>query len=84
MADGDYTELRGADEEAIGVDISSLGPEFATPAALIAMQQNNFSDDKAYTGTGEVVDLSDLWQRGWEDESDGMFDGLPLSKKALR
>lgn len=73
LGEGDYTELRSADEEYIGMDISSLGPEFATPAALTAMQQNNFSDDKAYTGTGEVVDLTDLWQRGWDDDDDGMF-----------
>jgi hypothetical protein len=46
-------ELRGLHDkdEAIAVDISTLGPEFALPdAAAEAMRNQNWDDTKAYTG----------------------------------
>jgi len=48
----DYMELDER-EEAIGVDISTFGPEFAAPlpqAAVRAMEQHGFDDELAYTG----------------------------------
>ncbi|TGZ82504.1 hypothetical protein EX30DRAFT_370589 [Ascodesmis nigricans] len=70
----DYMELGNVEEgkedfDPIEVDISSFGPEFVAPtAAVLAMKENNFNDEKAYTGTGEAVDLSNLV--GWDDFSD--------------
>ncbi|KAI5786133.1 hypothetical protein FPQ18DRAFT_264345 [Pyronema domesticum] len=57
--DEDYRELDER-EEAIGFDVSTFGPEFAVPSeARKAMEEHQF-EDMAYTGTGEVYDLSNL------------------------
>jgi hypothetical protein len=57
--DEDYRKV-DEQEEAIGFDVSTFGPEFAVPSeARKAMEEHQF-EDMAYTGTGEVYDLSNL------------------------
>ncbi|KAG0135488.1 hypothetical protein HOY82DRAFT_498991 [Tuber indicum] len=46
------------DEEPVGYDISTFGADFIPPPAAKAMEDYNMDADYAYTGTGEVIDLS--------------------------
>ncbi|PWW76123.1 hypothetical protein C7212DRAFT_195455, partial [Tuber magnatum] len=59
MGEGDYAKVDGRDdEEPVNYDISSFGADFIPAPAVKAMEDYNMDAGYAYTGTGEVIDLS--------------------------
>ncbi|CUS14191.1 unnamed protein product [Tuber aestivum] len=69
IGEGDYTKVdERDDEEPVGYDISSFGADFIPAPAAKAMEDYKMDADYAYTGTGEVIDLSSFGGGGDSNE----------------